>query len=207
MAEFGVHRKIYHNEWHDRFGTFDQGTAAAALTSEQFRDVTIVRPSGTSNFPMFFMRHDQDDVVFQRYQIDHDWNPATSIKLHVHCIPMVAPTAPSRDVYWAVKYVFVPINVEVPINAGWSALVYSTLTLYPADAFLHKIHTLATIAPPGSVTPSSYLLVAISRFGTDGNDTYTDSKVGGTAAANLAILDFDVHYQVKAPGTITEGAF
>jgi hypothetical protein len=189
--------RLHHGEWDDMMGPSAIGRGNAAPTHEVYRDTT---------FEMDFGRHDQDDTLFFAFQLCHRWNRG-AVRFHAHVIPMSTwvPGAPTKDVYWGYKYWFCSDGVAIPAAVGWTASNY-TLSLAPTDQYLPKLVSIVTVPPAALPRESDILLIELTRLGTSPNDTYNDAKTTppGTAAANLALLSFDVHYQTNKPGTILE---
>lgn len=190
--------RLFHGEWDDIFGTFAQGSGTGALTYEQYRNT--VRS-------LYHFRHDQNDIIYQEYQSSHMQMLNASVIFHAHVIPLATwvPGDPTKNVYWEVKYFWAEINAEIPVDASWPTAVNIATPFAPTDQFKHKMVNLATIPMPAANTVSAFLLVRVTRLGTDPLDTYNVDKVGGTVAANLALLGFDLHYQKNRPGSINSG--
>jgi hypothetical protein len=182
----------FQGQWDDLQGPVFQAGGVSALTTEQYRDA-----------PYFasFMRHDQNDALYYIYQIPHRWWRGTAVRLHMHYTPMATwvPAPASYNVRMEVAHVWVAENAEIPAAVGWTVTPVD-LTVVPTDQY----KALLTIAYPAGAKESTILRARIRRLGTDGADTYTVAKDHGTAAANLAVWDFDCHYQCDKPGTVTE---
>ena len=195
-AYLDVGGRLYHGVvWDDV-----QGPASAALigasapTNEAYRDTTA---------RMTFMRHDQDDTITITYQLPHRWIPNTEVRVHLHYIPMVTPAA-DEVAYLEYSYAWGHPNAELPAAASWTTgNVSLTIPSSGANTFFHKATSLFVDTPTGA-SESSFLIVRFSRLGTNGADTYTTAKATGTAAANLAILSVDCHYQSGKEGSVSE---
>lgn len=179
----------------DMLGSVQAAAAVAALTTEQYRD---------TGFSMPFFRHDQDDALHLTFQFSHRKRLGSNLaSVHIHCIPMVSPAAP-ENVYFGYNYTWQNADGTFPANASWVS-GNSTMTVGISDGFDGRLHSIiADIEPPASEGYSSFLLVTITRLGTDGNDTYDTAKVGGTAQANLGLLGIDCHYETNRRGSIEE---
>lgn len=188
----------FSGEYEDLQGPVAQGTGTATLTFEQYR---------TAPFKCYFMRHDQNDELNYVFQLRHKWQRGTNVHLHVHYTGMSTWVAadPTKNVYWEISYNWVATGVEVPdAGAGWTTYNV-TMPVAKANQFKCLISELGDISPGAGTKESSILRVQIIRKGTDPLDTYNDNKASGAQpAANLAIWDFDIHYQQDKPGTITE---
>jgi hypothetical protein len=188
---------LYYNVtgvWDDVQGPITQAGGAAALTYEAYRDTA---------FFTYFMRNNQDDTLFLTYQMPHSWDPTTSVKPHMHVIPMVDP-ASTEVVRITGKYAWAQVGVELPADTSWTAFTVDT-NIGTTDAFKEKIIGLATVSPPASPRESNVLVLWVRRPGSsDAADTYSTGKADGTAAANLCVLSIDTHYQKQKLGSFDE---
>lgn len=185
------------DRWDDILGDITQGTNATALTYETYRD---------TNHKLYFLRHDQADELHFRFQMPHAWDETTSVRPHLHFVPMVEPL--SSPLVFGVKgeWCWADYGRSVPANASWTPIAV-TQNIVTGDAFKSKILALGTLAPTATYAKgSSVLLIRLYRD-TGATDTYTTGKSAGagqTAAANIALLSCDVHYQKKWQGTPAE---
>lgn len=181
--------------WDDVQGRLTLGDAIANPTYEAYRDAP---------WKCYFFRHDQADEMHFAIQMTHAWDPTTDVRFHLHIIPMVNP--PTVPLVFAVTgyYSWAGFGVATPAAASWIPFS-ATSTIGLADAFKEAFCHCFTATAPGSLE-SSVLLIYLKRD-VGGADTYTTNKAGGagqTAAANVAILAADVHYQKNKDGTYTE---
>ena len=181
-------------------GDFNAATGVAAMTIENFRDTSFI---------MEFTRHDQDDTIGHfKFQMPHSKVLATSIlSAHVHCIPCGSNPVSSQIVRFSYSYVWLNSSGTFPANSGWTNGT-SNLTIGTTSQYIGVIHpVVSNITPPSSENYSSWLLFRLSRLGTDGADTYTQSKPDGTASANLGILGVDIHVAMDGrSGSINESS-
>lgn len=186
------HEAPFDERWDDLYAFIDEGTGPAALTYEAYRD--------TGMFMRFF-RHNQDDNIFMTFQMPHGWDPTTRIHPHAHVIPMASG---SGDVKMNYVYTWCPVNSVVPAAAGWvTGSVTASYT--PSDQFVHKVLDFGYLTPPAGAVESIILMFKVERPGASDNaDTYSTNKVGGTTAANLGVVFFDLHYQKIKAGTVSE---
>lgn len=186
------HEAAFDERWDDLYAYIDQGTGPAALTYESYRD---------TGFFMRFFRHNQDDLIFMSYQMSHQWDPSTSIRPHMHCIPMASG---SGNVKFNYVYSWCLVNSEMPAASGWiTGSVTASFT--PADQYKQRVVSFGTIAPTSGSQESVVFVLKVERPGaSDAADTYITDKVGGTGAANLGVLFFDLHYQKIKAGTAAE---
>lgn len=183
--------KDLYDDLQGAIGDGNLAKGSAALTLEGFRD---------TEFPMYFMRHDQDDVITITYQMPHTWDTTTSVWPHIHYVPMAAA---SGNVYFSFSYVWVPRGELAPALASWTT-GDKTIAIAAGDQFKHLAAGFATIAPPASAGASTMLLMKFTRLGDNILDTYDTDKTGGTAAANFGILYLDLHYQKVRAGTTSQ---
>lgn len=183
------HEAPFIGRWDDFHGVLSEGTGPASLTYEAYRD---------TGFFMKFFRYNQSDSIFTVYQMPHTWDYTSNIRPHMHCIPMAAV---GGNVAFTYVYTWTVYGDEFPPASGW--VTGSIITTFAAsEQFKHKSINFGTIIPPANAAESTMLVMKVER--TPSLDTYSGSKDTGTAAANLAILDFDVHYQKLKAGSIIE---
>lgn len=184
----------------DMLGGAQQGSVIAALTADAYRDTV---------FPMSFFRHDQDDTIGFTFQFSHRKKLGSALdSVHIHYVPMVAPTSSPENVYWAYQYAWAKVGDVIPAVATWTT-GNVTMPVVTADAFKHSYYTLvANIAAPASETYSSILLFVLQWLGTNLLDTYSTAKATppGTAQANLGLLYVDAHYITERRGSLLEGS-
>jgi hypothetical protein len=170
--------------WEDLQGDVSQGTGGATLTYAAFRDTP---------FKILSFRNAANDELHMRYQMAHAWDPTTSVKPHVHLVPLTDPAAP-QVVRFTGYYAWAQHAAEVPALAGWTAFTVDH-TVQVGDVNDEDIVTLATVAPAAGAAASDILLVYLKRAGQDAADTY---------AGDVGVLSVDVHYQRVKAGTSTE---
>jgi hypothetical protein len=186
---------VFDDRWDDVQGFFDEGTGAAALTFEEFRN---------TGFKMLFLRNNQNDELYMHFQMPHSWNTGSSVRPHLHLVPMAdVGLNVTRSVEFGYSYSFnssgTPIGDEGSWLSGSCRWLVSSSMLYS-----EHIVPFGMIAPPLNARPSSVLLVRFIRSGSSAADDYTESKDHGTGAANIGLLHFDVHVQKIRAGTVTE---
>jgi hypothetical protein len=180
--------------WDDILGPALQAAGNAALTQEVYRDTPAV---------LLFMRHDQDDALTFTFQLSHRWKKNSEVRVHCHYIPMVTP-ATDQNVRLLCRYAWAHSSTELPAVASWgTATVDIPVPANGADTFKEKLATLFSTTPTGS-KESSILVVSITRQSATANDSYTQGKATGTAAANFCLLSVDAHYIVEKSGTSAE---
>jgi hypothetical protein len=178
-------------KWKDLQGDISNGTGAADLTYEVYRDTL---------YKMYFFRFNQDDELNFRFQVQHDWDVGTSVKFHLHVVPMASTAG---NVVISGYYFWAGVGDVIPAVVGWTPFNV-IVPIAAADQYKHFIIPVVT-AVPTTQKGSSILNVYLTRPGaTDANDTYDGNKVGGTPAANLGLLSADWHYQVNQAGTVNE---
>lgn len=184
----------------DMQGSVQAAVGVSALTTEGYRDTGFLMP---------FFRHDQDDTLYFTFQFSHRKKPGSPIdSVHIHCVPMVAPSSSPQNVYFAYKYSWQKLGDAFPANASWVAS-NAVMPVVTADAFEHVYFPIVSnIAAPANETYSSILLFTLQRLGTNIMDTYDTNKATppGTAAANLGLLYVDCHYDTERAGSLLETA-
>lgn len=177
--------------WDDVQGTVQQGNATAALTAETYSDTPFIA---------YFMRHDQDDTLHYSFQMPHSWDPTSEVRFHIHVVPMVNP-ASTQQTYFSGAYCWTTAGGAFPTNTSWTYFTAS-LSVGTTAALTQSIVSMFHTTPPSGAQESSFLNIMFMRKGSDNtNDTYTTSKSGGTAQANLCILGADVHFKKNKAGT------
>lgn len=186
------HEAPFDDRWDDLYSEIHEGTGAAALTYEGYRD---------TGFNIRFFRHNQNDNIFMTYQMPHMWNTGTSVYPHMHYVPM---SSGSGNAIFEFSYCWTNTNSELPAGSGWVTSSI-TMSLTPSDQYIQSARHFGAIDPPSGSQPSSILYFKIERPGASNNgDTYQTSKDHGTAAANFGITFFDLHYQKISAGTTTQ---
>jgi len=181
----------------DQQGAYNLASGISAMTVQAYRDTA---------FQLEHCRHDQDDVVaYFRFQMSHRRRLGSALaSCHIHYIPCGANPASPQNVRFQLLYSWQDIGGTFPANAGWTTAT-SDLAIGTADQYKDKVNNLLTgLAAPAGEGYSSWLLIAITRLGTDPADTYTQSNPHGAAQANLAILGVDCHIQVDRDGSLAE---
>lgn len=183
------HEAPFDDRWDDLIAVIDEGTGPAQLTYEAFRDI---------GFFMRFFRHNQSDSVFMTYQLPHQWNSTTSVSVHAHVIPMASGSGNAKFDF---AYSWINVGSEFPAASGWiSGSVTASFT--PVNQYKQGIISFGNFAPVNQ-RESSIMIFKVERPGSDVLDTYSTNKDHGTAAANIGVLSFDMHYQKSKAGTIT----
>lgn len=188
------HEAPFDDRWDDLYGEIHEGTGGAALTYEGFRDV---------GFNMRFFRHNQNDNIFMTYQMPHCWNVSSSIYPHMHFVPMANGNGVAIFDY---VYTWQDVGDLIPASSGWISGSISC-SLSSSDQYTHMVRHFGPISPASSSFPreSSILFFKVERPGaSNSSDTYQTGKDHGTAAANLGILFFDLHYQKNRAGTTSQ---
>lgn len=180
--------------WTDlRFQPSTGNTNQTDWTYETYRDTAQAK---------YFVRHDQNNYINFDFQMPHEW-AGTAVRFHGHTIPMADPGV-AQNAYWSGAHHFGGVGDELPELSGWTQWT-ATQTVQPTtDVYKRAIVSFQTITPPASPGNSDILSIRVARLGDDASDTYTTSKTnygGQTAAANLCIESFDVHYQRLATGS------
>lgn len=186
--------------WNDLFYSIEDAQGAAALTRESFGESGAGNDTG---FLMRFFRHDQADEIQMALQLDHGLVLPQTAKLHIHLVPMIAPTTGTRVMAFDYKWTLATAGAgTIPrAIASWTANT-ATRNVVTAEVFQHIIMPICDIAIPAGTPHSSILLVRLAR--SLANDTYEDNKTLGTGAANLGVIGFDLHVQRYRMGSTSE---
>jgi hypothetical protein len=179
----------FDNRWDDLRAIVNEGTGPASLTFEPYRD---------TGFYMRFFRHNQTDRIFMTYQMPHGWDTKSEVRPHMHMIPMGSA---SGSASFDFSFTWSNIDEMFSGSSGWTSGSV-TVPVSALDQYSHKIINFGAILPHSAAKPSSILVFKVER--NISVDTYESSKDHGTAAANIAILEFDLHYQQLKAGTVGE---
>lgn len=181
----------------DQQGQYNLASGGSAMTVQVYRDTT---------FSIEHTRHDQDDVIgYYKFQMSHKKRLGTPLdSVHIHCIPVGANPATNKVVRFQIEYTWQNSDGTFPAATGWTTTT-SDMTVGTTSQYIGKIHSVVlNLAAPDSESYSSWLLIRISRLGTDAADTYTESNPVGTSSANLVILGVDCHIVTDRNGSINE---
>ena len=136
----------------------------------------------------------QTNTVAIQIQMPHGWLAGSVIVPHVH---WRKKTEGAGDVVWSMTYEVANIGgvfTDVPATLSTDSTVAGT----PDDgtALKHLISSFGEVAMTGK-TISCMGLITLSRIGGDAADTY---------AGVAQVLEFDIHYQIDAFGSIQQFA-
>lgn len=168
--------------WNDLQGAVSEGTGGAALTFAAFRDTP---------FKLASFRNAQSDELHMVFQMNHAWKPGSTVRPHIHVIPLAAATGVVRFVG---QYAWALFAAEAPANAGWTQFTVDHEIL-ASEVNALDILSLAEITPPDAAQESDCLLVYLKRDGGAVADTY---------AGDLAAVSLDCHFQMEKDGTDAE---
>lgn len=147
-------------------------------------------PSGSLKVLMFEQNHN-DEAHFE-IQMPHSWKVGTLVYPHVHWTPV---SATAGNVVWNLEYAWVSINGTF----GAPSTMSSDATAAGGVAWVHKLTRLKAggldyIDGAGRGI-SSMLVGRLYRNAGVGSDTLN---------ADVAFLEFDLHYQVDGFGSDKE---
>jgi len=143
--------------------------------------------AGTSQGVYSYVFSDGDEALIT-IQLPHRWKEGTTIQPHIHfmCTTDVTPT---DKIGIEFEYAWADIDEDFPANS-----TLSTVDILTGENSDNK-HQLANVTAAGidgaGHTISSILLCRLKRVAATG-----DNYAGG-----VAILDFDVHFEVDALGS------
>ena len=128
--------------------------------------------------------------VLVTIQMPHDWKEGTDIYPHIHFM-CLTDVDPAENFAIEFEYTWADFTEDFPANSTLETNQYST------GANTDNMHQLTNISANPLVgsghTTSSILLCRIKRVAADG-----DNYAGG-----IAILDFDIHYEIDTMGNRT----
>lgn len=121
-------------------------------------------------------------------QMPHSWKLESTISPHIH---LWYPDANAGNSVWKLEYQIAKIG-----GAFAGSYTSDTKTFAaPEVANQHQLHSFDDIAMTGIDGVSAMIVILLSRLGGEAADTY---------AADLPLLEFDVHYQVDSLGSDEE---
>jgi len=177
-ASKGLHRNAY---WDDL-----RAPASAINPPGAASDPDVEASTGMLLFDSI-----STELVFIALQMPHAWIEGSAIYPHLH---WTKTSSAAGNVLWSYRYRIADIG---EVLSAWSAPAGETLTTGPGDSNTDSQHLITRLEPISMTgkTLSSMLLFELSRLGGDGTDTY---------GADARLLEFDIHYQLNAPGSVEE---
>jgi hypothetical protein len=128
------------------------------------------------------------EVLFFGAQLPHGWVSGTELRAHVH---WCKTTSASGAVVWKWRY---RLAAPGKVLSAWSDLATAELVI--SDGNTAEQHALSAFpAITVHATPSAMLLIELERIGGDSGDTY---------GADAKLMEFDIHVQCDALGTVNE---
>lgn len=182
--------RFYPNQWTDQQGTLTQAAAASGLLLEEIRDTP---------FRIYWFKHNQTERIDLSYQFDHRWDK-TEVQPHIHILPSAATTG---NVTLSGRYFWSAPNsgIAFPAWADWTPWTVTRAITAPENGTEVVFNLFTTTPPTLAAVDSASLWITVSRV--SGGDTYTGSKAGGTAAANVGLLFLDAHRRDDSFGSLT----
>ena len=146
-------------------------------------------PSGSLQTLLF--ESGKDEMVYFEIQMSHRWKEGTKIYPHVHWTPV---NATAGNVVWELEYAWTSITGTF----GAPSTMATDATAAGGTAWVHKMTDLKSggnnyIDGTGQ-TISSMLVCRLHRNAGAGSDTL---------AANVAFLEFDLHFEIDGMGSKT----
>ena len=184
----------------------DYGQGASSLRWDDLRvPITSVRLGGVADPDFVIWRKNQagsstgvgcfafsgtsvEQVYFQA-QLPHGYAEGTTIEPHVHFTTTAAPVA-GQTVKFGLEYTYGSVGDLFPVTET----IYATKTFSASDA-AYQQHILGF--DPGITDPDMTISAMFScrLFRDATNDTY---------APDALILEFDIHYQMDAAGSLNK---
>ena len=121
-------------------------------------------------------------------QLPHEWSEGSTLKPHIH---WEKTTSAPGNVLWKISYQW---SVHTAARTDAAVLSATTPIVNSDTADTHMITSLGDISGAGYPI-SAMLLITLSREGGDASDTY---------GADARLLEFDLHYQKDAGGSLAE---
>ena len=175
-------------------------TAEAEFLNDYWDDLRFpaagLSPPGPENAPTvnstlgtLTFADDSTRLVAGLAQLPHAWLEGSAIEPHVHWIQ----PAPG-DVVWRLEYRVMPA-VGGAFPDAWTTVTSSTgVSAYPGSGSWVQITRFPSIDMSGFGI-SAMVLFRLARLGADSADTL---------ASAVDLLEFDIHYQLDAPGSQQE---
>lgn len=130
-----------------------------------------------------------DERVFVVAQLPHGWKEGTVLKPHVH---FYKTTSAAGTVHWKCEYKWAPIGEVVDAEFTELTATGTEVVANGDTASKHAINALGDIDASGRQI-SDHLIFKLTRM--QSTDTY---------GSDVALLEFDIHYQVDTPGSRQE---
>lgn len=151
--------------------------------------------SGSQGLFAYLFDATTEEEVYFACQLPHGWKYETSIHPHVHWSP-VANGSAGQKVCWGLEYSIQSINGLF----GNSTIIYGDSISGNADPLIadtHYLTPLPEISTTGIDSVSAMILCRLFRdaTGSGGTDSY---------AADVALLEFDFHYELDRIGSSNE---
>ena len=125
-------------------------------------------------------------VVAGLAQMPHAWLEGSAVEPHVHWIQPA-----SGDVVWQLEYRVMPA-IGAAFPSAWTTVTSTnSRSTYPGSGNWVQITRFPSIDMTG-LEISAMILFRLSRLGGDALDTL---------AADVDLLEFDIHYQIDTPGS------
>lgn len=146
----------------------------------------VMANGGTSPGVYLWVFEDSDQIFFS-VQMPHGWKTASTIYPHVHWMPLT-DSSPAANTSFGLEYTWVDIGedmgnttkAEVTVSTGENNQYRHTLTAVPATGIAGTDHTL-----------SSMILCRL----------YRKAAASTNYADDIAVLEFDVHYEIDTVGS------
>ena len=151
-------------------------------------------PDIEANLGYLLFDANQDEELFYQAQMPHSYKFATAIEAHVH---WAKSTSAGGDVCWRVDFECADIGETFTNSLG------TTISLeYEIDdgdtAFLHAFAE-KTMGDPAFSIVSGMCIMRLWRDVSGDGGTCADDY-----AADAILYEFDIHYQMDQPGSITD---
>lgn len=176
-----------------------RGRYAHAYWTDLKAPATAINPPGAASDPdveattgLLLFDSGGTELIYTALQMPHEWVEGSFIVPHVH---WTKTSSAAGNVVWQLRYRYANAG---EVFTGWSAaLQQSSVVAGTPDNntdWEHLISSFGSVEIPTGLI-SMMLIVEIARIGGDAADTY---------AADARLLEFDIHYQLNAPGSVEQ---
>jgi len=165
---------------------FDDQQVSVGSVTNAADDPDIV--SYKSSQVLAFGSEAPDEGVTFDIQLTHKYKGNTILKPHIH---VVYPNANAGESVWTLTYTWANVNEVFPTETSDQQIFAA-----PRVADKHVIHSFDDIQVSGdSKSLSSFLLLSLTRNGSEGEDTY---------GSDIYLLGFDIHLELNRIGSNEE---
>jgi len=137
----------------------------------------------TTNLGLTFPVNNETHIIYINAQMPHKW-AGTAISPHLH----IAQTTSATPIF-VMQYRW--YSIGQPCTANLTTITTNATAITYVSGTIHQLLEFPDITPPSNGV-SSMLDIKIYR------------QTGDGAAASILVKEFDMHYEIDAPGSRTE---